>query len=128
MEVPFGLSVFMGLVSWRGFKEPAGGWFTVDGLWVRGGQLVHAERFRADFHKRENGVGRYLHSELLTDGLGNAPIAPALLPAVTDEFEVRLQLGLEGASGHYVLPPKRCEVVPSRTPSDPKPSQVFKGE
>ncbi len=95
---------------------------------MRRDQLVHAKRFRAHFYKGKNGVGRDLHPELLADGLGNAPVAPAFLATVTDEVEVRLQLGLKRASGHYFLSAKRCEVIRSGIPTDPKPSQVFKGE
>jgi hypothetical protein len=107
----------------RRFKEAARRIGVYYGLGFRWRQLVHAMRFRADLHERENGVGAGLEAKLLLDGLGNAPIAPALAATLTDEIEMRLQLGLKGASGHYFVPPKTCELIPSRVTSDPKLSQ-----
>jgi hypothetical protein len=95
------------------------------GLGFRWRQLVHAMRFRANLHERENGVGAGLEAKPFLDGLGDAPVAPALTATLTDEIEMRLQLGLKGASGHYFIPPKTCEAIPSRVTSDPKLSQDF---
>jgi len=62
------------------------------------------------------------------DGLGDPAITPAFAPAFADEVEMRFQLGLKGASGHHVLHPKRCEVIPSGVTTDPKLSQDFRAE
>ncbi len=84
--------------------------------------------FERTFTKEKTALGGYLHAELIVDGPGDPAIAPPLAPAFPDKIQMRLQLGLEGASRHYVLAPKRCEVIPSRFPTDPKTSQVFRGE
>jgi hypothetical protein len=80
-------------------------------------------RFRADLHERKNGVGAGLEAKLFLDSLGDPPVAPALAATLTDEVKMRLQLGLKRASGHYFVPPKTCEAIPSRVTSDPKLTQ-----